>query len=102
MQPVSIEDILSCSNEWDSVTLSRKVVRVGDISTVGAKQLKFVETRFAESTGSIVVDVWEQHIPMIENGKVYHAIPVQVLSWAGMKKLSTTVRSIFTPGRRVL
>ena len=95
-QPVSIEDILSCSNEWDNVTLSGKVVCVGDISTVGAKQLKVAETTFADSTGSIVVDIWEQHIPMIENGKVYRVTPVQVRSWAGKKKLSTTVRSVVT------
>ena len=58
---------MSCLN----VTLGSKVVRVGGISTVGAKQLKLAETTFADSTGSIVVDIWEQHIPMIENGKVY-------------------------------
>lgn len=95
-QPVSIEDILSRTNEWENVTLSGKVVRVGEISTVGAKQLKLAETTFADSTGTIVVDIWEQHIPMIENGKVYRIAPVQVRSWAGKKKLSTTVRSIVT------
>lgn len=68
-QPVSIEDILSRTNEWENVTLSGKVVRVGDISTVGAKQLKLAETMFADSTGTIVVDICEQHIPTIENGK---------------------------------
>lgn len=46
-QPVSIEDILSRTNEWENVTLSGKVVRVGDISTVGAKQLKSAETTSA-------------------------------------------------------
>ena len=79
-----------------NVTLSGKVVRVGDISTVGAKQLKLAETTFADSTGSIVVDIWEQNIPMTENGKVYRVTPVQVRSWAGKKKLSTTVRSLVT------
>ena len=76
--------------------LSGKVVRVGNTSTVGAKQLKLVETMFADSTGTVVVDIWEQHIPMIENGKVYHITPVQVCSWARKKKLSTTVRSVVT------
>ena len=95
-QPVSIEDILSRTNEWENVTLSGKVVRVGDISTVGAKQLKSAETTFADSTGTIVVDIWEQHIPMVENGKVYRIAPVKVRSWAGKKKLSTTVRSVVT------
>ena len=33
---------------------------------------------------------------MIENGKVYRITPVQVHSWAGNKKLSTTVRSVVT------
>ena len=58
MQPVSIEDIISRSSEWDNVTLSGKVVCVGDTSTVGAKQLKLAETTFADSTGTIVVDIW--------------------------------------------
>ena len=39
MRPVSVEEILSCLNEWD-VTLSGKVVHVADILMVGAKQLK--------------------------------------------------------------
>lgn len=75
-QPVSIEDILSRTNEWENVTLSGKVVRVGDISTVGARELKLAETTFADSTGTIVVDIWEQQIPMIEIGKVYRIAPV--------------------------
>ena len=37
--------------------LSGKVVRVGDISTVGAKQLKLAEITFADSTGIVVVDI---------------------------------------------
>ena len=56
--------------------MSCKVVRVGDISTDGAKQLKLAEATFADFTGTIVVDMWEQHIPMIENGKVYRITPV--------------------------
>lgn len=76
--------------------MSGKVLRVGEISTVGAKQLKLAETTFADSTGTIVVDIWEQHIPMIENEKVYRIAPVQVRSWAGKKKLSATVRSVVT------
>lgn len=96
MEPVSIEDMLSRSNEWENVTLSGKVVRVEDISMVGAKQLKLAETTFADSTETIVVDIWKQHIPMIENGKVYCITPVQVRSWAGKKKLFTTVRSVVT------
>ena len=77
-QPVSIEDILSrlSRNGIMSRQLSGKVARVGDISTVGAKQLKLTETTFADFTGTIVVDMWEQHIPMIENGKVYRITPV--------------------------
>lgn len=75
-QPVSIEDILSRTNEWENVTLNGKVVRVGDISTVGAKQLKSAETTSADSSGTILVDIWEQQIPVIENGKVYRIAPV--------------------------
>ena len=33
------------------------VVRVGDISTVGAKQLKLAETTFADSTGIVVINI---------------------------------------------
>lgn len=95
-QHVSIGDILSRCNEWENVTLNGKVVWVGDTSIVGAKELKLAEATFADSTGSIVVDVWEKHIPMIENGKVYRVTPVQVRSWAGKKKLTTTVHSVIT------
>ena len=56
------------------------MVYLGDIATVGAKQLKLAEASFADSTGTILVDLWEQHIPMIEKGKVYRISPIQVRS----------------------
>ena len=76
--------------------MNGKVVRVGDIWTVVAKKLKLEETTFADSTGIVVVDIWEQHIPMIENGKLYRITPVQVRSLAGKRKLSTMVCSVVT------
>ena len=52
---------------------------------VDVKQLKLAETTFADSTGIVVVVIWEQHISMIENREVYRITPVQALSWARKK-----------------
>ena len=68
-QPLSIEDILNGSDEWDNITFRSKVVY-------------------------LPVDLWEEHNPMIEKGKIYRITPIQVRSWAGKKMLSTTRRSV--------
>ena len=35
-------------------------------------------------------------IPVVETGKVYHIIPIQVRTWNGVKKLTTTPSSVVT------
>lgn len=80
--------------EWDCVTLFAKAIHVGETVVVGGKKLRLVESTFADITGSVAVDLWEQHIPMIEIGNVYCMTSMQVRFWSGSKKLSTPVRSV--------
>ena len=88
-----IEEILESANKWDNVSLCGKAIHVGDIAEVGAKKLKLLQATFSDNTGSIAVDVWEQHAPLIESGKVYLLRDLHVRIWAGVK-VSTTVDSV--------
>ena len=93
-EPTPVEDILQSCNEWDCVTLCAKAIHVGETVVVSGKKLRLAESTFADTTGSIAVDLWEQHIPMVESGKVYLMTSMQVRVWLGKKKLSTTLRSV--------
>ena len=86
---LSIRQILESSNEWDTVSLRAKAIHVGEITEVGAKKLKLRQATFCDSTGSIAVDVWEEHASSIENGRAYLLGDLHVRIWAGVKKVST-------------
>ena len=58
--------------------------------------MKLVEATFGDTTGTIIVDLWEQHIPLVNTGNVYSITALQVRFWSGIKKVSTTVRSVIT------
>lgn len=92
----AVAEILQSSNEWDLVKFCGKAVHVGEASVVSKKLLKLVEATFADGTGTISVDLWEQHIDMVKCGKVYSISPVQVRIWNDKKKLSTTRNSVIT------
>ena len=57
-----IKDIVESFVEYDYVALRAKAFSVGETHSVGAKNLKLAEAVFVDETGSITVDLWEQHI----------------------------------------
>ena len=59
----------------------------------GRKKLKLCEAVIADETAYIPIDLWESHIPSIQQGQVYTFQSVQLRIWAGKKKLSTTLRT---------
>ena len=63
---------------------------------VGVKKLDLVESTFADTTATIPVSLWGNLIPVVETGKVYHIIPIQVRTWNGVKKLTTSPSSVVT------
>jgi ribosomal protein L37AE/L43A len=70
---------------------------LGETRTVGSNNLKLVTATFADLTGTINVDIWAQHIPMIELHGVYSIAPAIIRVWAEKKKASTLVSSLITP-----
>ena len=63
---------------------------------VSAKNLKLVESTFADTTRQITINLWAELTQEMETGKVYRIGPIQVRGWNGIKKLSTTPNSVIT------
>ena len=85
----NIIEILNEGKEWDRVSLKAKVIQKEDAIQVGSKKLKLAVATVADSTASIPLDIWEEHIQSIEIGKVYLMEPLQVRVWSNKKKLAT-------------
>jgi ssDNA-binding replication factor A large subunit len=54
------------------------------------------EATFTDSTGSIPLDLWEDHIAILKSGKCYKMTSVQVKVWSNRKKITTTKKTIIT------
>ena len=50
----------------------------------------------ADSTASILLDIWEEHIQRNEIGQVYLMEPLQVRVWSNKKKLATQKKTNIT------
>ena len=85
----NIIDILNEGKEWDRVSLKAKVIQKEEAIQVGSKKLKLAVATVADSTASIPLDIWEEHIQSIDIGKVYLTEPLQVRIWSNKKKLAT-------------
>ena len=62
----------------------------------GTKRLNLAQATFADNTGSILVDIWEDQIALVKLGNVYRLTKLQVRMWAGKTKLTSTRESLFT------
>ena len=62
-----------------------------------SSNLQVAEVIFANNSGMIKVDLWEESISKVEVGKVYQISPIQVRVWSNAKKLSTITSSVVTP-----
>lgn len=91
----NIIDILNEGKEWDRVSLKAKVIHKEAIQ-VGSKKLKLAVATVADSTASIPLDIWQEHIQSIEIGKVYLMEPLQVRIWSNKKKLATQKKTNIT------
>ena len=83
----NIIDILNEGKEWDRVSLKAKVIQKKEAIQVGSKKLKLAVATVSDSTASIPLDIWEEHIQRIEIGQVYLMEPMQVRVWSNKKKL---------------
>ena len=92
----NIIDILNEGKEWDRVSLKAKVIHKKEAIQVGSKKLKLAVATVADSTASIPLDIWGEHIRSIEIGKVYLMEPLQVRIWSNKKKLATQKKTNIT------
>ena len=93
---LTVKEILDSSDQWQIVSLCVKAIHVGETTVVGAKRLHLVHVTFADVTGSIFIDLWEDQIALVKPGNVYRLTKLQVRIWAGKKKLTLTWESLFT------
>ena len=75
---VNIKNIVDSSNEFDNVTLRAKLIRLGETRNIGKRQLRLATATFLDETGTILVDLWENHIDNIHLGSIYHITFLQV------------------------
>ena len=93
---LTIQEIIDTRQEWDTVSFITKAFHVGEVSVVGGEKLQLAECTFSDQTAAIQVDIWEKHIPMVTNGKVYAMQYLHVWEWSGIKKVSTTTDSVIS------
>lgn len=94
---LSVAQILNSSSDWDKVTICGKIVHMCDQELAGRNKLRLARATFADTTGTIAIDLWEENIAVIKIGTVYRIAPVQVRVWNEAKKLSTMRSSVVTP-----
>ena len=68
-------------------------MHLSEPSTNNTTGLKLQDALFADLMGTVTVTLWQEHIPMIEIGKVCSISPIQICSWQGKLKLNTVPRS---------
>ena len=94
---LSVAQILNSSSDWDKVTIYGKIVHMCDQELAGQNKLRLARATFADSTGTIAIDLWEENFAVIKIGTVYRIAPIQVRVWNEAKKLSTMCSSVVTP-----
>lgn len=90
----AVREIIENFNEGDLMSIHGKVVGVAEPAVTKSRGLKVASALFADETGKIELDLWEDHISAVEVGRVYTISPVQVRRWLGKKKVSAVVSSI--------
>lgn len=76
--------------------MQAKVIQKEEAIQVESKKLNLTNTTVADSTASIPLDIWEEHIQHIEIGQVYLMEPLQVRVWSNKKKLATQKKTHIT------
>ena len=92
----SVKEILESCNEGKVMCVRGKIVGIGKVSTATSNKLKVANVVFADETGRIDLNLWEDHITAVQAGKVYSICPVQVRRWL-RKKISTVMRTTIKP-----
>ena len=94
---LSVSQILDSSSNWDKVTICGKIVHMCDQELAGWNKLRLARATFADTIGTIAIDLWEENIAVIKIRTVYRIAPIQVRVWNEAKKLSTIRSPVVTP-----
>ena len=99
---VTVSEAITTCEEWDEVQIVGKIIDLGAPHTVQRKgqnvstTIDVCEALFADTTGSIRIDVRDTIIPQLRLGNVYRLSPVGIRLWSGQKKISTTINTWVT------
>ena len=83
------DKVLSNCSEWEDILLQGKIVHINRVQLVGKNKLKLAKATLADESGTIQLDIWEEHIEQINVGKIYKFTPVQVRIWNNIKRVTT-------------
>jgi ssDNA-binding replication factor A large subunit len=80
-----VKTILENEDAYNMVNIHGKVVQLTPEEKVGKQQYKLRNGAFVDSTGVIKLQIWQENIAEIEEGKVYTVTSVRVGIWNGEK-----------------
>ena len=80
----------------DNITVKCKVLKLGPTKVVGQAKYHVVNATIADATDQIVLDVWNDIIPKLQESKVYTFTHLSVRYWNGIRKLTTTTNSLIS------
>lgn len=92
-EPLSVPEVLNSKNEWHKVAVRGKITNVTEPTKIGKNQLNLATATVVDQTATMPIDLWENHIHSVIEGNSYQMSSLQVRTWAGRKKLSTTVKT---------
>ena len=73
-----------------------KLFKLGPTNVVGQAKYHVFNATIADATGQIVLDIWIDIIPKLQENKIYTFIHLSVRYWNGIRKLTTTTNSLIS------
>ena len=91
--PPSVRSIIANTDVGECVNTRVKAPSVGTLSTLPGKNLQGAILKVADKTGTIDLDLWENNISTVKEGKVYSFNSAKVRQWMDQNKFSTVFSS---------
>ena len=91
-----VSTIIEEKDPYNMVNIRGKVVQLTPVEKVGKQRFKLRNGAFVDSTGVIKLQIWQENIDEIEEGKAYTVTLARVGIWKGEKSVGTTKSSVIT------
>jgi len=77
----TIEEVLKADDKqmMQDVMLKAKIVHLGREKPVGQRNYRLLTAKISDDTGTIELDLWEDHIDQIQLGSAYCFSPLEVI-----------------------